>query len=26
MGPDNMRIVQTKLREIAVQLGLHPTT
>jgi len=24
MGPDNMRIVQTKLREIAVQLGLHP--
>jgi hypothetical protein len=26
MGPDNMRIVQTKLRDIAVQLGLHPTT
>ena len=25
MGPDNMRIVQAKLREIAVQLGLHPT-
>jgi hypothetical protein len=24
MGPDNMRIVLTKLREIAVQLGLHP--
>jgi len=24
MGPDNMRIVQNKLREIAVQLGLHP--
>ena len=24
MGPDNMRIVQSKLREIAVQLGLHP--
>src|SRR5262245_33913817 len=23
MGPDNMRIVSTKLREIAVQLGLH---
>jgi hypothetical protein len=26
MGPDNMRIVQAKLREIAVQLGLHPET
>ena len=25
MGPENMRIVQGKLREIAVQLGLHPT-
>jgi hypothetical protein len=25
MGPDNMRVVQAKLREIAVQLGLHPT-
>jgi hypothetical protein len=25
MGPDNMRTVQAKLREIAVQLGLHPT-
>jgi hypothetical protein len=24
MGPDNMRTVQAKLREIAVQLGLHP--
>jgi hypothetical protein len=24
MGPDNMRIVQNKLREIAVQLGMHP--
>lgn len=24
MGPDNMRIVQNKLRDIAVQLGLHP--
>jgi hypothetical protein len=24
MGPDNMRIVQDKLRAIAVQLGLHP--
>jgi DUF3014 family protein len=25
MGPDNLRIVQAKLRDIAVQLGLHPT-
>jgi hypothetical protein len=25
MGPDNMRVVQAKLREIAVQLGLNPT-
>jgi hypothetical protein len=25
MGPDNMRIVQAKLRDIAVQLGLTPT-
>ena len=24
MGPDNMRVVQTKLREIATQLALHP--
>src|SRR5262245_59624067 len=24
MGPDNMRIVQAKLRDIATQLGLHP--
>jgi hypothetical protein len=24
MGPDNMRVVQQKLHEIAVQLGLHP--
>ena len=24
MGPDNMRIVQNKLKDIAVQLGLHP--
>jgi hypothetical protein len=24
MGPDNMRVVQNKLRDIAVQLGLHP--
>lgn len=24
MGPDNMRIVQNKLRDIALQLGLHP--
>lgn len=25
MGPDNMRVVQNTLREIAVQLDLHPT-
>jgi hypothetical protein len=24
MGPENMRIVQNKLKDIAVQLGLHP--
>jgi hypothetical protein len=24
MGPDNMRVVQAKLREIATQLALHP--
>jgi hypothetical protein len=24
LGPENMRIVQTKLKDIAVQLGLHP--